>query len=611
MDSEVTNENFYEKKKELEALFPDKIVRRAIILRENKIIEWDKLFFKWKSPLIREKINSVLPITFLSNFLEGIKYEYGLEGYPVDYEKAYKIYKTNADKSNDLLSMYRMYVIHLRDYTKFRVIRDRILEKYYLFKCLAFSDFGVLQRQTFLMFSIDIYYEAAVHIDEEDQYCINLLKMLKLLKNNPQYNFSSEDLTMIKIVIKTVFDFENKIEKKVLEPLCFIRGNESLFKLAFCAFRLLKDNELAKKFLDMCYQRQYPKAYLSYADFLFTTMGERDKAFEVIKEGTKHDFLCYRYYYGSFLYHFDFSSNEKDKEKILNILDYALVRFLFGDIFYLFEFLYLIKIASRHSNLKEQINIKYKKYIDEIWKYIKGLINRKEECISSFMNSSAYSEILLDIFLLYFYFDNYNKEIDIIEFHKIFSQEVKTITSESIKKFYYWYLYKLRKRLNNPQIISDEKLKKTEKKLLFHYNRGIENYEKKDFSSSILFTMGKIYEKGIGTNQNLSYAYSFYYAAYVKQEIYLPFSPTLLLYRKYKSKKRIKLAKFEGIAKSLTIIQDDNDENCSICFERHKSIAIIPCLHKLCSECYDLINEKGKCPFCRGMILLGQKIESN
>ena len=86
MDSEVTNENFYEKKKELEALFPDKIVRRAIILRENKIIEWDKLFFKWKSPLIREKINSVLPITFLSNFLEGIKYEYGLEGYRVDYE---------------------------------------------------------------------------------------------------------------------------------------------------------------------------------------------------------------------------------------------------------------------------------------------------------------------------------------------------------------------------------------------------------------------------------------------------------------------------------------------------------------------------------------------
>lgn len=602
-------ENLIDKKKELQSLFPEKIVRRAIILRENTKIEWDKLFFKWKSPILRGKINSFLKKTFLGSFLEGIKYEYGLEGYPVDYKKAYRIYKTNADNSEDLLSMYKMYVIHLRDSTKFGVAKDIILEKYYLFKCLAYSDFSVLQGEAFFMFSIDLYYEAAVHIKQEDPQCDQLMKMLKLLKNDSEYNFSSEDLTLIEIVIKTVFGINNKIEKKILEPLCFIRGDKSLYKLAFCSFRLLKDNILTKKLLNMCYQKQYPKAYLSYADFLFKVTNEKDKAFEVIKEGLKHDYLCYHYYYGMFLYNLDFSNvSEKDKEKIVDILDYALASFLFGDVYYLFEFLYLIKIASKYYNLKEQINLKYKKYIDEIWKYAKSLIGQKEECISSYMNSSAYSEILLDIFLLYFYFDDYCKEIDIINFHKIFSEEVKTITSESVKKFYYWYLYKLRKKLNECEIISDEKLKKTEKKLLFHYNRGIEKYERKDFSSSILFTMGKIYEKGIGTNQNLTYAYSFYYTAYIKKETNLSYTPTILLYRNYKSKKRMELPKFEGVVERFTKIKKDDDENCSICMERHNSIALIPCLHKLCSECYDVLNEKGKCPFCRGVILLGQNI---
>lgn len=603
-------ENLLDKKKILQSLFPEKIFRRLIILRENKLIEWDKLFFKWKSPIIREKIQSVLPITFLGDFLEGVKYEYGLEGYPRNYRKAYTIYKTNADNSTDLLSMYKMYVIHLRDSTKFEVERDRILEKYYLFKCLAFSEFTVLEKEAFLMFSIDVYFEAAVHINQEDPDCHKLLNMLDLLKNNSEYNFSSEDLTLIRIVIKSVFGLYNKIDKTMLEPLCFVRGNESLFKLAFCSLSLLKDNLLTKKLLNICYQRQYPKAYLSYAYFLFTVTGEKDKAFEVVKEGAKHNFLCYRYYYAMFLLNFDFSNGGKDKEKIIDILDYGLVRFLFGDVYYLFEFLYLIKIASKCYGLKEQINAKYKKYIDEIWKYIKGLIGQKEECISSFMNNSAYSEILLDVILLCFYFDDYYKEIDILNFHKIFSEEVKSITSESIKKFYYSYLYKLRKKLNELKQISDEKLKKTEKKLLFYYNREIEKYEKKDFSPSILFTMGKIYEKGIGTNQNLTYAYCFYYAAYVKKENYLPFSPTILLYRKYKSKKKIELPKFAGIAESFSKIKKDDDENCTICMERHKSIAIIPCLHKLCSECYDKLNEKGKCPFCRGLILLSQKIDN-
>ena len=53
--------------------------------------------------------------------------------------KAFKIYKTAADKTHDTLSMYRLYRIYKKDFEKFNLKkRNLVLEKFYLMKCYSY-----------------------------------------------------------------------------------------------------------------------------------------------------------------------------------------------------------------------------------------------------------------------------------------------------------------------------------------------------------------------------------------------------------------------------------------------------------------------------------------
>ena len=122
----------------LDSLYPVIADNQRQLEERNTLIEWDKVFFRWKLPHIKEKMESFLKLTPYYNFYQAIKYEYGCDGTTKDLNKAYSMYKDNADNTNDILSMYRLYIIHLREYNKFSIKRDRILEKYYLFKCIYY-----------------------------------------------------------------------------------------------------------------------------------------------------------------------------------------------------------------------------------------------------------------------------------------------------------------------------------------------------------------------------------------------------------------------------------------------------------------------------------------
>ena len=59
-----------------------------------------------------------------SKFFEALNYEYGINNYPLDINKAFEIYKNAADNTTDTLSMYRLYYIYKRDYKNLDISKN-------------------------------------------------------------------------------------------------------------------------------------------------------------------------------------------------------------------------------------------------------------------------------------------------------------------------------------------------------------------------------------------------------------------------------------------------------------------------------------------------------
>lgn len=131
---------------------------------------------------------------------------------------------------------------------------------------------------------------------------------------------------------------------------------------------------------------------------------------------------------------------------------------------------------------------------------------------------------------------------------------------------------------------------------------------------STFYLLGRMHEKGYGINKDDELAFSYYYITNQKKGKLNFFAPNFLSYRKYKAKKKIESPYFKKIeegfkSKVVTKFIDDDDKICCICYVNMKNIAFIPCMHKICSDCYAKIPDNEKCPICRGIILFPKKLD--
>ncbi len=94
------------------------------------INNWIDLLFSWKKNSFLKEYLKTSSKNENSKFFEAIQYEYGLYSHKLDIKKSLELYKESANNSNDYLSMYRMFLIYFMDYNKFKVKRNRILEKF-------------------------------------------------------------------------------------------------------------------------------------------------------------------------------------------------------------------------------------------------------------------------------------------------------------------------------------------------------------------------------------------------------------------------------------------------------------------------------------------------
>ncbi len=343
------------------------------------IKNWVDVIYILKEGKSKERFIELIKNSEYSKFFEGLNYEYGINNCPLDVEKAFKIYKEAANNSMDSMSMFRMYHIYKKDFTKFNILkRNRILEKFYLFKCYSFSRYPLIDEEQNLFNRFDIAYETKIHIIKEDEDLNMFHKFIKFLKINYKfYDINPNDLELIEYVID--YKFDDKADKEtIMKNLEKMSDNniEALYKLV-CFTKDSNDEEKEKRF-KLLYEKGYYRSYVDYALYL-NKKNRYKEALEVLNEARKNGVIPAGYlYYDIYLENNEFSllmneaiksSFSKDCE-LYNLFDILRDDILTENIYSFFEFIFLRKICVKHYKLEKEFNKHFFEFTKEMVNFL-------------------------------------------------------------------------------------------------------------------------------------------------------------------------------------------------------------------------------------------------
>ena len=617
--------------KELKSIYPINLENDKKIKEKFPLLNWGDILLTWKKNCLLNRYLSISKNFEIAKFLEGVQYEYGLNNYKIDVNKAFNIYKLAADTTTDCLSMYKMYSIYFQEYEKFNKKRDKILEKFYLFKCLAYSPYCVYSRNIELYNKVDLLYEIAFHLDIEDGNLEKINKLLDYLleindkfKNSKNkeiisYKFPPSQISLIKGIVLNKFSKtdNDKIKSlEILSQLILFAHNEAIYKLG--CLEINKDLKFAKSFFEKLEENKYYRAYDEYGKLLYTYFNEDEKALKIFKEGMKNgNFYCYIYYYDLKLYLIKKEEYYENKEnlgkKLFSLLDIIINDILCGGVFSFFEYFYLRLFLIKHFNLKKQIDEKYNEITKELINFLKNITKPEQK---SFLNNNfnkdySEAEFCFSLGILYYYgVENlikvdYKTSLDLI--NRCFNFD----NSKSYQRFIYSYIYKINKHNKDENLVlpkSDE----IKKKLFDLYYSSLSEQKIKQLSASYFYYLAKLYELGIGTEKNYLIAYAYYLQASKKEPKSLGKGSIISYKRNWKTKEILKKKIFVDVEYSLDNLVDDDlgvgieGNLCCICYQNERNHIILPCKHKFCENCVNLLEEK--CPLCRGKIIIHKKL---
>lgn len=616
-------------------------------LDDNYQIEnWYETFYHLKKGKLYQRFVEITKKSCYSKFFLGLDYEYGVNGKKKDLNKAFKTYIDAAENNNDTFAMFRLYHLFKKDYLKFnKNYRDRILEKYYLFKCFSYLRYQEMERELNLCNRYDIKLEVIIHFEEEDINRNKFRKFIEFLKKYySYYNIKKSDVEFIEIIIniKIIYEDEMDIYLEITKLSDLINNKENKdileyeYKYAYVN-KLFIDEEKEAIFKKL-YDLKYYKSYIDYSLFLYSK-NRNIEALKILSEARNNGILSAGFLY--FDIYLDTYNNFDDlmikaKNEFNKSCElYNLIQILIDDIniesiYSFYEFIFLRKICFKHYNLGNLINIYFYDYTKDI---IDFLINiTKEKDISNgklliqkyFGDDVNFKEYHLACGVAYFYGlkNILNRNIDKALYHIKIAYECGL--SDSYKRFCYFYLYKISQILNkeknlkkyskNEQLVTDDDLKKMESKLFQYYFISIDS-NIDNLSSSYFYYLSHLYNKKIGNPGDKIMEY----ICLNKAIGYINHSPgtgsIISFYRKYKSKKNLEKNKKECdeiFRKNASNKKKDNEgygdngDICPICFDKERTMMCLPCKHLLCEGC---INKIKKCAICRKNILLRYKIK--
>ena len=624
----IISENILE---EAESLFPISNDCDKKCNELHSIKNWDEIFYNIKTGKLREKFIEIIKTSEYSKFFYALNYEYGINGFPKKLNKALEIYRDSANDEIDSISMYRMYHIYKNDYEKFGIQkRNRIYEKFYLFKCYSFLKYRILSGHKYLCNRFNILKEVSFHFTEEDPYFAIFPKFIGFLKNNYKfYGIEYNDILIIEAVINFALNKDKKKSQNIFNDLCSLNNLEAIYKFT-CIFKNM--NGLQKIGFNILYEQKYYKSYPEISLYLFSELKEYEKALDVMQIAMDNGILDIGdLYYDMYFYikELDSLMNKDDfspeKGKLYKLFDILLNEIIVDDTFCFFEYFFLRKICVKHFNLRKEIDKYFFDYTKEIVEFLmkltdeSDLIKRKQKIKNYYMNDSNYTEFHLSCGIIFFYgIENIIEKDIYISFNYFLEFYDSVKENKSYKRFGYNYIYRAKKYFyeqnklkdkknsnKNNLIITKEKLELTEKELFNNYMESFNN-EKTNFSSSFYYFFSRLYNKKIGNNGDKLYEYIYIKKAAEFNEINPGTGSIICFYRKYKSKilfNKIK-DKYKEILKNIENKDSEgygkDGDLCPICFVNERNWVSLPCKHLFCETC---IKKVEKCPICRKIIL--------
>ena len=292
-----------------------------------------------------------------------------------------------------------------------------------------------------------------------------------------------------------------------------------------------------------------------------------------------------------------------------------------------FEYIFFRKIIVKHYNLEKEFNLYFYDYTKEIVNFLVKITSadyntNKKNVKKYFCSEENLKEFYLACGTLYFYGINNIINKDLSKCYNNFKISYESSESDSYKRFCYFYIYKIRKKMleeskNNPTKdyhISEDILKKTEKVLFRKYSVSLSE-DISSLSSSYFYYMSALINKKIGNDGDKV----FEYICLKKSIEYRNTNPgagsIISFYRKNKSKILLEKRKndYEYELNNMIIKKDsegygEDGTICPICFEYKRNKIALPCKHLFCEFCIEKLD---KCPLCRKAIIMKYSIDKN
>ena len=589
------------------------------------IKNWADIFYNLKEGKFKQRFIDIIKKSEYSSFFEGLNYEYGINNCPKNLVKALSIYKNAANNSFDTLSMLRMYYIYKKDFLKFNIIkRNRIYEKFYLFKSFCFLDNQQIARDELLFNRFDIFYEIYLHISIEESEKMNIFpKFIKFLnKNYKLYDINKEDISLIEPIIYYKFKVDEVDKLSAIESLNKLAKKENNLEALYKLTYFLKDEDDKEKEekYKILYDKKYYRSYIDYALFLHTK-NRRKESIEILKIARDKGFFNAGFlYFDIVLEEIGFSSIMEEVNKnsfTKNCELYKFFEILIDDIvtdkaYSFFEYIFLRKICIKHYGLEKKLNEYFFDYTKEIFLYLSKMVKLTEKQINNFFfRKDYYSEFHLAFGSINYYgigsFLKKNNEVAL----KHFNISIGASNSETYNRFVFYFIYKISKKIYKQNIIKENEIKDIEKTIFNMYHKSL--YDKiSKLSSSFFYFLYYLLNRKIGNDGNkilecicLKKSFEF------KNDS--PSSGSIIsFYRKYKSNIVYEKNKddYENELKNIKFKNDSEGYGtegniCPICYENVRDVLSLPCKHLFCSFC---INKLEKCPICRECILMKYKI---
>jgi len=651
---EITYEDII---KEGESIYPllDDAEKKSFEI--NRVRNWCDVFYNIKSQKLKEKFNELALKSEYAKFFEGLNYEYGINNKVKDIQKAFNLYKEGAENCIDVMCMYKLYHIYKYEFAKFNIQkRNRILEKFYLFKTFSFLNYNQLQRNSFLCNKFDIPLEVVFQFDQEDSNFQKFNKFLLYLKKYyKELNLNIKDIKLIEAVFLFKFGNGQNINESIKYLLSLIPEEnantttnkydlEIYYKVA-CYLYKSKEYTTAASYFKYLINNQYFRAFPDYAIYLYEQLDEGNKALIISKVASDNAIyignnIHYNIFFTSFNYEqFDNKKDEKLIEFLKSQIDILINNFILDDIHSYFEYFYFMKLLKKYK-YDDLVN-EYLPYTKDFAEYIINItsneINNEEDnesylvgdynkskILEYFQRNEFYSELnLVCGFLLYYGIDKVIEK-DYVKSLEKFKIAYKNTHSQSYKRFCYTYIFKVMKKLNEKNIInpktkslfvSNNKLNKTKLKLYQMHKSCIEEDNISFLSSSFFYSIAKLYRNKIGNNGDPLLEFICLQRA-VEWDIDNLIQGSILCYHKrYKANKLLdKDKKYEQVLQGIKSIKDsegygEDNSLCPICFDKKRNILCLPCRHLYCDNCINQIMDKRKCPICRGGIIMVYKVQ--